>query len=76
MGEIDDQHQGDWIGPEYQRAEEIDPLELLTGLNKLELFADDTNMQMQAFSPGWSLQTPPLMVAQTPPPKSRTKMVF
>jgi hypothetical protein len=28
------------------------------------------------FQPGWSLQNPPLMVAQTPPPKSRTKMVF
>lgn len=50
MEEIDDQIQDDWNGPEYQRAEEIDPHGLLAGLNKLELFADDTNMQLQAFS--------------------------
>ncbi|CAE6737417.1 hypothetical protein R69888_02344 [Paraburkholderia haematera] len=26
--------------------------------------------------PGWSLQTPPLVVAQTPPPDSRTRLFF
>src|SRR5258707_6552534 len=50
MDEFDDQIEDEWNGPEYQRAEDIDPAELLAGLNRLELFADDANLHMQAFN--------------------------
>lgn len=50
MEENEYQIEDEWNGPEYQRAEDIDPHELLAGLNRLELFAGDANLQMQAFN--------------------------